>query len=94
MSKLDELIKELCSNGVEYKELKDLCEIKKGIQLNRENLLEEGKYPVINGGILPSGYWNDYNVKENTITISQGGASAGLYNIYPLNFGQEHIVIT
>ena len=77
MSKLDELIKELCPNGVEYKELKDICVIKKGVQLNKEKLLEEAEYPVINGGILPSGYWNDYNVKENTITISQGGASAG-----------------
>ena len=77
MSKLDELIKELCPNGVEYKELKDICVIKKGVQLNKEKLLEEAEYPVINGGILPSGYWNNYNVKENTITISQGGASAG-----------------
>ena len=77
MSKLDELIKELCPNGVEYKELKDICEIKKGVQLNKEKLLEEANYPVINGGILPSGYWNNYNVKEDTITISQGGASAG-----------------
>ena len=77
MSKLDELIKELCPNGVEYKELKNLCEIKKGVQLNKEKLLEEAEYPVINGGISPSGYWNDYNVKENTITRSQGGASAG-----------------
>ena len=77
MSRLDEVIKELCPNGVEYKELKDICVIKKGVQLNKEKLLEEAEYPVINGGILPSGYWNDYNVKENTITISQGGASAG-----------------
>lgn len=77
MSRLDELIKELCPNGVEYKELKDICVIKKGVQLNKEKLLEEAEYPVINGGILPSGYWNNYNVKENTITISQGGASAG-----------------
>ena len=77
MSKLDELIKELCPNGVEYKELKDICVIKKGVQLNKEKLLEEANYPVINGGILPSGYWNNYNVKEDTITISQGGASAG-----------------
>ena len=30
MSKLDELIKELCPNGVEYKELKDICEISRG----------------------------------------------------------------
>ena len=86
MSKLDELIKELCPNGVEYKELKDLCIIKKGVQLNKEKLLEEAEYPVINGGILPSGYWNDYNVKENTITISQGGASAGYVQYIPTKF--------
>ena len=86
MSKLDELIKELCPNGVEYKELKNLCEIKKGVQLNKEKLLEEAEYPVINGGILPSGYWNDYNVKENTITISQGGASAGYVQYIPTKF--------
>ncbi len=39
MSKLGELINTLCPNGVEYKELGELCEIKKGKQLNKEGLL-------------------------------------------------------
>ncbi len=80
MSKLDELIEELCPNGVEYRDLSDVCTFKKGTQLNRDSLLDEGEYPVINGGITPSGYWNEYNVEANTITISQGGASAGFVN--------------
>ena len=41
---------------------------------------DEGTYPVINGGISPSGYIEQYNQGENTITISQGGASAGYVN--------------
>ena len=76
MSRIQELIKEKCPNGVQYKSLDKICEIVKGKQLNKERLLKEGNYPVINGGIVPSGYWNEYNFNENLITISQGGASA------------------
>ena len=51
MSKIEQLIKEKCPNGVEYKQLEDIVKIVKEIQLNKEKLLEEGLYPVINGGI-------------------------------------------
>ena len=83
MSKINDLIKKLCPNGVEYKTLDKVCKINKGKQLNKDGLLSDGMYPVINGGITPSGYWNDYNYDENLITISQGGASAG-YIAYQL----------
>ena len=43
-------------------------------------MAKEGSYPVINGGIEPSGYVEVYNEREDTITISQGGASAGYVN--------------
>ena len=33
MSRIDELIKDLCPNGVTFKKLKDVCIIKKGTQL-------------------------------------------------------------
>ena len=80
MSKLNELIQELCPNGVEYIELETVCHISKGIQFNKKDMHDEGTYPVINGGINPSGYIEQYNQDENTITISQGGASAGYVN--------------
>ena len=79
MNRLEKMINELCPNGVEYKLLSEIAKCQKGKQLNKELLLEEG-YPVINGGINPSGYWSDYNCNENRITISQGGASAGFVN--------------
>ena len=45
-----------------------------------ENMNDVGTYPVINGGINPSGYIEQFNQVENSITISQGGASAGYVN--------------
>lgn len=52
----------------------------KGIQFNKSDMNDSGTYPVINGGITASGYIEQYNQEENTITISQGGASAGYVN--------------
>ena len=86
MSKLEELIQKLCPNEVEYRPLGELCEIRKGKQLNKDGLLEQGNYPVINGGINPSGYWNEYNFEKDLITISQGGASAGYVNFITTKF--------
>ena len=65
---------------VEWKKLCEVSEIEKGKQLNKTLLTETGEYPVINGGINPSGYWHEYNNEANTIVISQGGASAGYVN--------------
>lgn len=80
VSKLKELIQELCPDGVKYVDLETVCQISKGIQLNKKDMHNEGSYPVINGGISPSGYIEQYNQVEDTITISQGGASAGYVN--------------
>ncbi|MGL4955129.1 MAG: restriction endonuclease subunit S, partial [Cetobacterium sp.] len=86
MSKLEELINELCPDGVEYISLGFYCKILKGKQLNKENLLEEGDYPAYNGGTNYSGFTNNYNVEANTIIISQGGASAGFVQFIKTKF--------
>lgn len=54
-----------------------VCNIKKGQQINNSELLETGKYYVMNGGITPSGYHSEYNTENNTISISEGGNSCG-----------------
>lgn len=86
MTKLEELINELCPEGVEYKTVGEVCTIKKGAQLNKDKLKDNGLYPVINGGVNPSGYWDEYNFNANLITISQGGASAGYVNFMTTPF--------
>ena len=60
--------------------LKDICKINKGKQLNKDAMIENGKYYVLNGGKEPSGYTNEWNTSENTITISEGGNSCGYVN--------------
>ncbi len=86
MSRLEELMVELCPSGVKTVLLEKVCDITKGIQFNKCNMKDEGRYPVINGGINPSGYIEQYNQNENTITISQGGASAGFVNWLDVKF--------
>ena len=86
MTKLEELINELCPDGVEYKTVGEVCTIKKGAQLNKDKLKDNGLYPVVNGGVNPSGYWDEYNFNANLITISQGGASAGYVNFMTTPF--------
>ncbi len=77
MSKLKELIARLCPEGVEFEKLGQFIDIYTGEQFNKRDMNTEGSYPVINGGINPSGFIESYNEPKNTISISQGGASAG-----------------
>lgn len=71
-----------------WKELKirDIAKIRKGEQVNKEDLFSNAKYPVINGGITPSGYLDIYNTTANTITISEGGNSCGYVNFMTTPF--------
>ena len=71
---------------VEWKTLGEVAEIKKGKQLNKTELKEEGLYPAYNGGKSHSGYTDNYNVEANTIIVSQGGASDGFVNFIETPF--------
>ena len=78
-------------NGNDYPDwvtntLGEIAEIKKGKQLNKEELTQEGEYLCINGGISPSGYTDKFNTLENTITISEGGNSCGYVNFFTCKF--------
>ena len=86
MNKIDELIQQYCPEGVEFRIVGDVCDIHKGVQFNKSDMMDMGSYPVMNGGINPSGYTEVYNEEENTITISQGGASAGYVNFLESKF--------
>ena len=81
MSKLDELIKELCPNGVEYKELKDICEISRGKIISKDYIRDNpGVYPVYssqteNEGNL--GNISTYDYDGEYLTWTTDGANAG-----------------
>ena len=76
MNKLDELIKELCPNGVEYKELGEIVKSQRGKTITKE-LIKDGDIPVISGGQKPAYYHNESNRKGEVITVAGSGAYAG-----------------
>ena len=61
-------------------QLKDVASFSKGKQINGDDLVADGKYAFLNGGINPSGKWHEYNVEGNSIAISEGGNSCGYVN--------------
>ena len=86
MNYIEKMLQDYCPNGVEWKELGEVCDVNKGKQLNKTLLTDNGRYPAYNGGKTYSGRTSDFNVEENTIIISQGGASAGFVNFVTTKF--------
>ena len=60
--------------------LSDITNYSKGAQINGDELIENGEYIYLNGGINPSGRWSSSNVSGDTVTISEGGNSSGYVN--------------
>ena len=75
MSKLKELIRELCPDGVEYKKLGVAVSIERGKRLVRDQLSDDCGYPVFQNSMTPLGYHTDYNYPENTAFIIGAGAA-------------------
>ena len=80
------LAKLLDGERVEWKSLGEVVKLEKGRQLNKELLSVSGLYPAYNGGVSYSGFTDTYNQTENTIIVSQGGASAGFVNFVTSKF--------
>ncbi|XMB73093.1 restriction endonuclease subunit S [Mycoplasmatota bacterium WC30] len=60
--------------------LKDVAIHSKGKQINGDDLILDGEFDYLNGGVNPSGKWNKFNASPNTVTISEGGNSSGYVN--------------
>ena len=67
------------------KKLSEVLTIKRGKRITKRDLIENGKYPVVSGGVKFMGYIDKYNRNENTITIAQYG-TAGYVNIQKEKF--------
>jgi type I restriction enzyme S subunit len=73
-------VKEM-GRGKERVKLGDVCQIKNGKGLTKEDLTG-GEVPVIGGGISPMGYHNVHNKDEFTCILAQVGANAGNVSRY------------
>ena len=75
MSRLDELIAELCPDGVEYKTLNTIAHVNRGVRVVRKQLLEEGTFPVYQNSLIPLGYTEKMNCPQNTPFVISAGAA-------------------
>lgn len=78
MSKLNELIGKLCPDGVEYKKLCEITNLRAGDRIIKSMMSDDMKYPVYGGGVNATGKYSEYNFRHS-ITISRAG-SAGYVN--------------
>ncbi len=76
--------------------LGDVADIRTGTQLNKTSMVMTGEYPVMNGGVKPSGGHNQFNAEPDSIAMSQGGSSVGHVNFMPIRFwaGARCCVVT
>lgn len=75
MSRLDDLIAELCPNGVEYRRLKDIVSIERGTRVVRSQLSASEGYPVYQNSLTPMGYHSERNYPPKTAFIIAAGAA-------------------
>ena len=83
---LNSIYKELFYS-FEYKSLDKICDVKIGefIHKHFQNSGEKSIYPVFNGGIENTGYYEKYNYHDKVI-ISARGANAGFVNYVKTKF--------
>ena len=75
MTKLEQLINELCPDGVKYKSLNECVDIMRGTRVVKNNLSEDGKYPVYQNSLTPMGYHIESNASKDTTFIIVAGAA-------------------
>jgi type I restriction enzyme S subunit len=76
MSKIDELIAELCPEGVAFHELRDVALLQRGTSITKKDVTP-GNVPVIAGGRTPAYYHNESNRDGEIIVVAGSGAYAG-----------------
>jgi type I restriction enzyme S subunit len=79
MNTIDKLIEELCPDGVPFLPISDLSTTFSGGFIKKTKQDDDFEYPVYNGGVGPTGYYNEFNSPADSIAIS-GRGSIGFVN--------------
>lgn len=81
MSRIENLIKEKCPNGVEYKKIGDICKVARGRVMSKQYLAEHiGKYPVYSSQTENNGLFgkiDSYDFDGEYVQWTTDGAKAG-----------------
>lgn len=86
MSKIEDLIRQYCPEGVEFVQIKDIAKCSMGEFVHKSKQDPNAPYPVYNGGITNTGFYKEYNTDENKVIVSARGAGAGFVNVIERKF--------
>lgn len=75
MTKLEEMIKGFCPNGVEHRKLSEIVKMSRGVRVVRSQLTDDGCYPVFQNSMTPLGYYSEYNCPKDTVFLISAGAA-------------------
>ncbi|CYU51465.1 restriction endonuclease subunit S [Streptococcus suis] len=81
MNYIEKMLQDYCPNGVEWKELGEVCEFKRGQSLTSKKAVA-GDVPVISGGQKPAFMHNTPNREGETIVVAGSGAYAGFVSYW------------
>ncbi|MBS6415443.1 MAG: restriction endonuclease subunit S [Corynebacteriales bacterium] len=76
MSRIDDMIRQMCPDGVDYQELGRVAVLRRGTAITKKDV-EEGDIPVIAGGTKPAYFVATSNRSGVTIVVAGSGAYAG-----------------
>ena len=79
MTHIEQMIQDMCPNGVEWKTLGEVCKTSMGEFVKKDKQNPNAPYPVYNGGSTNTVFYDDYNTEANKVIISARGA-AGFVN--------------
>ncbi len=80
MNKIEQMIEELCPEGVEYKKLGEIdsLSLNRGIRVVKSQLESEGEIPVFQNSLTPLGFSLTANCKANTTFIICAGSAGSI----------------
>lgn len=83
MTHIEQMIQDMCPNGVEWKTLGEVCKIERGVRVVRNELQNEGDIPVYQNSLTPLGYYHLSNTPAYTTFVISAGAAGkvGFSNI-------------
>jgi type I restriction enzyme S subunit len=83
VSRIDDLVAELCPGGVAYEELGTIATLRRGTSITKGST-SEGGVPVIAGGRTPAYTHGEANRTGETIVVAGSGAYAGFVSFWSI----------
>ena len=75
MTKLEQLIQDLCPDGVKMVKLGDVANISRGVRVVKKDLAPMGSIPVYQNSMQPLGYYDKTNTPAYTAFVISAGAA-------------------